>query len=38
MLSRSEALRDPRLPDVWAVVDFIVTSDPVVGAHVYGTA
>jgi hypothetical protein len=38
MLSRSDALLDPRLPQVWEVVDFVVTTDPVLGAHVRASA
>jgi hypothetical protein len=34
LLTRDEALDHPRLADVWEVVDFIVTADPVVGAYV----
>jgi hypothetical protein len=35
LLARSDALQDGRIADVWEVVDFIVTTDPVVSAHVY---
>lgn len=35
-LQRDEALRDPRLDDVWDLVDFIVTTDPTVRLFVYG--
>jgi len=31
-------LRDPRLAAVWEVVDFIVTSDPVLNARFHGEA
>ena len=36
MLTEDEARRDDRLPDVWAVVDYVVTHEPVVGDAVYG--
>ena len=37
LLPRGAALADPRMAEVWQVIDFIVTADPVVSAHVYGT-
>ena len=33
LLARPDALRDPRIADVWEVIDFIVTTDPEVSAH-----
>jgi hypothetical protein len=36
MLPRTTALEHPRIAGVWEVIDFIVTTDPVVSAHVYG--
>lgn len=33
-LTRSAALADPRLPDLWDVVDFLVVADPTVRAHI----
>lgn len=35
-LTREEALAHPRLDDYWAVVDFVLTEDPIVHEHVYG--
>jgi hypothetical protein len=35
-LSREEALAHPWLPRLWEVVDFVLTDDSTVHAHVYG--
>lgn len=35
-LTRDEALKHPRLPEFWAVVDHVLTHDQVVRTHVYG--
>jgi hypothetical protein len=35
-LSREEALADPRLPEFWNAVDFILVNDPTIRPHVYG--
>lgn len=35
-LTRDEALEHPMLGEFWAVVDHVLTRDPVVSAHVYG--
>ncbi|HEX3590749.1 MAG TPA: hypothetical protein VHV74_14050 [Pseudonocardiaceae bacterium] len=37
-LDQEEALDDPRLPDFWAVVDYVLVHDPTVRPHVYGIA
>jgi hypothetical protein len=37
LLARPDALRHPRIADVWEIVDFIVTTDPVVSARIYGS-
>lgn len=36
-LTRTEALSHSRLQDFWDVVDFVLTDQPVVHDHVYGT-
>ena len=36
MLTEDEARHDDRLPGVWAVVDYVVTHEPVVFDAVYG--
>jgi hypothetical protein len=35
-LSREEALKHARLGEFWLVVDFVLTADPDVSAHIYG--
>jgi hypothetical protein len=35
-LSREEALKHPRLGEFWIVVDFVLTADRDVSAHIYG--
>jgi hypothetical protein len=35
-LTRDDALQHPRLPDFWAVVDFVLEADPTVRARIYG--
>jgi hypothetical protein len=34
-LSRDDALAHPRLNDFWEVVDYVLTSDPLVNHHLY---
>jgi hypothetical protein len=36
-LSAEEAIAHELLPTVWAIVDFVVTSEPTIRASVYGT-
>ncbi len=36
-LSRAEALAHPRLPEFWAVVDFLAESDPTIHSTVYSS-
>jgi hypothetical protein len=38
LLNRQAALDDPRIDDVWAVIDFVVASDAVVSACINGGA
>jgi hypothetical protein len=35
-LSRDEALAHPRIDEFWEIVDYVLLTDPVVHAHVYG--
>ena len=37
LLSRAEALENDRLGEVWDIVDLVVTEDPTVHAHIYGS-
>jgi hypothetical protein len=34
-LSREDGLAHPRLPEHWAVVDFVLTNDPTVNSRLY---
>jgi hypothetical protein len=36
LLPREDGLAHPRLPEFWAVVDFVLTNDPTLNAHLYG--
>lgn len=36
-LDREAALRHPRLPEFWAVSDFVLEHDPLVRGHLYGS-
>jgi hypothetical protein len=38
VLSREQGLAHPRLPEFWEVVDFVLTRDPLVRAHVYAAS
>jgi hypothetical protein len=35
-LTREQALADPRLPEFWDVVDYVLIQDPTIRPHVYG--
>jgi hypothetical protein len=35
-LTRTQALADPRLPEFWDVVDYVLIHDPTIRPHVYG--